>query len=125
MPEFSPRSLQRLSECHPSLQKLFTEVVKSRDCAVLCGYRSKEEQEKAFNEGKSKAHFGKSKHNTFPSEAVDVMPYPVRWDDPEGLSDFAGFVLSTAKDLSIKIRWGGHFKTFFDGPHYELFNGDL
>jgi peptidoglycan LD-endopeptidase CwlK len=25
-----------------------------------------------------------------------------------------------AKELGVSIRWGGDFKSFFDGPHFEL-----
>lgn len=118
---FSKTSKSRLATCDVALQLLFNEVIKERDCTILCGYRGEAEQEKAFAEGKSKAHFGQSKHNKTPSEAVDVMPYPINWNDSEGLADFAGFVISKAADLGINIRWGGNFKNgFFDGPHYEM-----
>lgn len=121
MPSFSKKSLERLGTCDPELVRLFTEIIKEFDCTVLCGHRGREDQEKAFEEGRSKARFGQSKHNSSPSKAVDVMPYPINWNDSEGLADFAGFVLTKAEDLGIKIRWGGHFKGgFFDGPHYEL-----
>lgn len=118
--KYSKQSKERLLTCDIGLQLLFNEVIKERDCTILCGFRDKEEQEKAFEQGRSKARFGQSKHNSSPSKAVDVMPYPINWNDSEGLSDFAGFVLSKAEELGIKIRWGGHFKNFFDGPHYEL-----
>lgn len=96
------------------------EVIKYRDCTIICGERDKFAQEKAFSEGKSKAHWGSSKHNYRPSLAVDVMPYPINWDDLDGLREFAGFVLGVAAVMQIPVRWGGHFKNFFDGPHFEL-----
>lgn len=71
-------------------------------------------------EGKSKAKWPRSKHNTIPSKAVDVMPYPIDWNDLERLSKFSELVKKTAKRMNIKIRWGGNFKSFFDGPHWEL-----
>jgi hypothetical protein len=27
---------------------------------------------------------------------------------------------TAAKKLSIAITWGGDFKNFFDGPHFEI-----
>ena len=120
MNSFSKRSKENLESCHPSLQRLFNEVIKHRDCSVIYGYRGREEQERVFNEGKSKAHFGDSKHNYSPSLAVDVMPYPIQWNDKNGIMDFADFVKDTAFKLGIGIRWGGDFTNFFDGPHYEL-----
>jgi peptidoglycan L-alanyl-D-glutamate endopeptidase CwlK len=120
MSSFSANSLLKLETCAPRLQSLFREVVKHRDCTILCGNRGKEEQELAFREGKSKAHYGESKHNYSPSCAVDVMPYPINWDDMNGLREFAGFVQGVAAHMNIQIQWGGNFKGFFDGPHYEL-----
>jgi peptidoglycan LD-endopeptidase CwlK len=125
MPAFGNTSKQRLSTAHPHLQRLFTEVVKHRDCTVLFGHRGREEQEQAFKNGASKAHYGQSNHNYLPSLAVDVMPwYPtephIRWGELHELKEFAHFVLGVAVGMDIPIRWGGHFKNFFDGPHYEL-----
>ena len=128
MPHFGPRSIENLSECHPSLQRLFKEVIKHYDCAVICGHRGKEEQDRAFFEGKSKLTFPMSKHNKVPSLAVDVVPYPVDWRDRDRFYYFAGLVKGIASSMGIKIRWGGdwdsdnNFKdqSFHDLPHFEL-----
>ena len=69
-----------------------------------------------------------SKHNSFPSLAVDVAPYPINWSDKERFYFFAGYVKATADQMKIKIRWGGDWdgdtkvrdQTFMDLPHYEL-----
>lgn len=128
MPAFSKRSKANLSQCHPDLQRLFNSVIKDVDCSVICGHRGEAEQEKAFREGKSKARFGESKHNAIPSNAVDVVPYPIDWNDRERFAHFAGFVLGKASALGIKVRWGGDWdkdgktrdESFYDGPHFEL-----
>lgn len=120
MPSFGKISLDRLTTCDPRLQELFLEVVKHRDCSVLEGYRPQDAQDKAFAEGKSKTPWPNSKHNKAPSLAVDVMPYPIDWSDKNRLIEFAGFVLGVASQKGIRVRWGGHFKSFFDGPHWEL-----
>ncbi|HJZ04768.1 MAG TPA: M15 family metallopeptidase [Patescibacteria group bacterium] len=122
MPSYSQKSLSLLDTCHPDLQRLFREVIKTEDCKILCGHRGKEAQEEAFRNGRSKARWGESNHNYEPSCAVDVMPYPVDWADKNKIVDFADFVKETAHKLGIGIRWGGDFKGFFDGPHYELTN---
>jgi peptidoglycan L-alanyl-D-glutamate endopeptidase CwlK len=129
MPKFSQLSLDKLSTCHQDLQKLFNEVVKDFDCVILQGYRSEEEQLNFFNHGKSKIKSG-GKHNSSPSLAVDVAPYPVDWNDKERFYYFAGFVKGVASSLGISIRWGGDWnsdnnlknQTFFDLPHFELKN---
>ena len=120
MPKFSNRSQERLNTCHRDLRKLFNEVIKHYDCTILCGHRNKEDQDKAYNEGRSKVEYPDSNHNQVPSLAVDCVPYPIDWDDKERFHEFAGFVLGTADQLGIKVRWGGHFTSFFDGPHFEL-----
>ena len=120
MPSFSQKSLDNLSTCDLRLQRIFNEVIKHRDCTILEGHRGREAQEKAFAEGRSKARFGESKHNTEPSQAVDVLPYPIDWADKERIIEFAGFVLGVASQMRIGLKWGGHFKSFFDGPHFEL-----
>lgn len=129
MPSFSSTSKKRLSTCDEKLQTLFNEVVKHFDCSVTCGYRGKEEQNKAYKAGNSKKQFPHGKHNKLPSNAVDVAPYPIDWDDRERFQYFAGFVLGTAKQLGINIRYGGDWdgdndlkdnKKFDDLVHFEI-----
>jgi peptidoglycan L-alanyl-D-glutamate endopeptidase CwlK len=126
--KFSQRSKDKLITCHPDLVRLFNEVIKHYDCSVLEGYRSNERQEQLFDDKKTKLRGGQSKHNQNPSLAVDVAPYPIRWNEPERFYHFGGFVLATAKQLNIPIRWGGDWdgdgdvtdQSFNDLPHFEL-----
>lgn len=128
MSNFSQKSVERLSQCHPELQRLFNEVIKDYDCTITCGHRGKEEQDEAVRTGHSKVSFPNSKHNSLPSQAVDVVPFPVDWNDLTRFYHFAGFVLATAKKLGIKIRWGGDWngdlkfkeEKFKDLPHWEI-----
>ena len=128
MPRFGKRSMQRLNTCDEDLIALFKEVVKYFDCSVLEGYRGEEKQNKYFNEGKSKLKYPKGRHNRKPSNAVDVVPYPVDWNDREQMTYFAGFVKGVAYKMGIPIRWGGDWNNnndlkdnnFDDLPHFEL-----
>ena len=120
MPKFSEKSLAILNTAHPDLIRLFMEVIKEYDCSIICGYRGKAEQEKAFNEGNSKAHYGASPHNFIPSLAVDAVPWPSLWADTKKLKELGGIVQIKAIDLGIEIMWGGNFKNFVDMPHWEL-----
>ncbi len=120
MPSFSKSSMDKLTTCHALLQDLFNEVIKRRDCSVICGFRGQQEQDEAKRTGKSKAGWGESKHNYSPSLAADVIPYPVKWEDKNEFMDFADFVKETAHNMGIPIRWGGDFTNFWDAPHYEL-----
>ena len=120
MPSFSKISIDRLTTCDDRLQLLFLEVIKFRDCSILEGYRPQDLQDKAVAEGRSKTPWPNSKHNKTPALAVDVMPFPIEWDNKPRLIEFAGFVLGVASQMGINVRWGGHFRSFFDGPHWEL-----
>ena len=128
MPHFGERSMQRLSSCHPDLQRLFNEVIKYYDCTILCGYRNENEQNKAYKEGRPKVKFPNGKHNKMPSLAVDVAPYPIDWNDLNRFYMFVGIVRGIAAQMNIQIRcgadWDGDMTTkdqnFHDLPHFEL-----
>ena len=119
MPHYSEQSLARLSTCEEDLRKIFYEVIKVMDVTILEGHRTQDLQQKAFNEGKSRAMWPMSKHNKHPSRAVDVAPYPIDWDDKERFYRLAGLVQGIAHQMGIEINWGGDW-SFFDGPHFEL-----
>lgn len=138
MGTFSATSSHRLATCDERLQRVFTQVVKTFDCTILCGHRGKEEQDAAVAAGNSQTPWPTSKHNGLPSKAVDVAPYPVRWG-AEGTPEqrrkdiarfylFAGYVKASAEALGVKLRWGGDWdgdadfndQNFDDLPHFEL-----
>jgi hypothetical protein len=126
MPKFSKASAAKLATCHPDLQKIFNDIITLRDCVIICGARTLEEQQKAFAGGFSKLDGikKKSKHQISKEQplslAVDALPYPIDWNDKKGHEDFARAVKATAEHYKIKIRWGGDFKSFSDRPHFEL-----
>lgn len=128
MYRFGTRSMKNLSECHPDLQRIMHEVIKIVDCAVIDGHRDKETQDKLYHAGQSKLKYPDSKHNKDPSKAVDVVPYPIDWNDSERFYFLAGVIRGVASQMNIKIRQGvdwdgdGSFKdqTFHDLPHTEL-----
>tara|TARA_R110002020_G_scaffold404194_1_gene614261 strand:- start:89 stop:484 length:396 start_codon:yes stop_codon:yes gene_type:complete len=128
MPRFGKRSRANLASCHEDLQKVFNEVIKTVDCSVIEGNRSKERQNKLYEEGKTKVRYPDGRHNAIPSNAADVCPYPIDWDDRERFHLFAGYVLGVASGMGITLRWGGDWNMNFevddnkfdDFPHFEL-----
>lgn len=128
MPSFSNTSASRLSTCDERLQRLFSRVVKGFDCSILAGHRGEKEQQEFFKAGRSKVQFPNSKHNSYPSKAVDVAPYPIDWRDRERFHYFAGYVKGVAAEMGIDIRWGGDWNSdtevkdnsFDDLPHFEV-----
>ena len=116
-------SKERLSTCDKRLQDLLNLMLSRSefDLTITCGYRGKDEQEKALKDGKSNAKFGQSKHNVFPSKAVDVCPYPINWDTKDiRWQEMALNAMWCAGKLGFEITWGGSFKTISDKPHIEL-----
>ena len=142
MPKFGTKSRERLDTCHPDLQTLFNAVIEEVDCSVTCGYRNKEDQDKAVASGNSKAVFQEGKHNSNTSTAVDVYPYPIDFDDLPRFYWFAGWVLAKGEilrnvgEIIHKIKWGGNWRGLDNGkidfsynmrtdvlndlPHFEL-----
>lgn len=128
MPDLGRDSERQLITCDPRIQQVFREVIKHFDCKIIEGHRGQVLQHKAFMEGKSELDWPRGKHNSIPSLAVDVMPYPIHWKELDRMNYFAGFVMATALTLGIKMRWGKDWDgdtdlaehKFQDGPHYEL-----
>lgn len=124
-------SHDRLATCHPLLIEFVSVLMKGiddgdlaedsiRDLTVLCGYRGKDEQEKAYREKASKLQWPKSKHNVTPSLAVDIAPYPIDWSTRTGVPRFAAlrkYARGVARGMGINIRI-----ISWDWPHYELTN---
>ena len=130
MPAFGTTSQKKLSECDAQLQSLFNKVVEDFDCSIIDGFREEIRQDEMFNSDpqRSQVKWPNGKHNSYPSMAVDVVPYPVDWNDTDRFYFFAGYVKGLAKCLGIDIRWGGDWdsdnqvgdESFKDLPHYEL-----
>jgi hypothetical protein len=130
MPEFGKQSKERLEEADWRLQRVMEQAIKIMDFSVTTGYRGREAQEKAFQDGFSRARFGQSKHNFRPSRAVDVCPWPVDWEDTESFVLLAGVVKAVSAGLGLGdvIRWGGDWDSddrtrdegFRDYGHFEI-----
>lgn len=88
------------------------------DFIVTEGLRTKERQEQLVKAGASQTM--NSKHLV--GRAVDlaaVVGGEVRWDWPL-YPKLAKAMKDAANELDIKIVWGGDWKNFRDGPHFEL-----
>ena len=128
MYKWGPRSIKHLVTLDERLQKVLNEVIKYVDCSIIEGHRSGERQDRLFEEGRTKVKYPNGRHNTNPSKAVDVTPYPVDWEDRERQTLFAGFVIGIGQSMGIRLRWGGDWNmnfevddnNFDDFPHFEL-----
>ena len=117
MYSLSFRSRQRLSGVHPDLVAVVKRAIKitKQDFSVIEGIRSVERQRELFKSGASTTM--NSRHIT--GHAVDLAPYPVSWDW-EYFYPMADAMKQAADELDVDLEWGGDWKTFKDGPHFQL-----
>lgn len=118
--KLSKRSLSRLEGVHPDLIKVVKRAIQitEQDFTVLEGLRTKERQRELVKKGASKTM--NSRHLT--GHAVDIAPWVnggVSWDWVY-YYDVADAMKQAARELGISIEWGGDWKSFKDGPHWQL-----
>lgn len=114
------RSVARLAGVHPDLRKVVERAIEITDVdfTVLEGLRSKTRQRQLVNSGASKTM--NSRHLT--GHAVDLGAYvggEVSWDWPLYYK-IADAMKQAADEMNQPIEWGGDWRTFKDGPHYQL-----
>jgi peptidoglycan L-alanyl-D-glutamate endopeptidase CwlK len=134
---FSQKSLDNFEGVHERLVAVTKKALElsSQDFSVTCGVRTKEEQARLVEIGKSQTM--DSRHLT--GHAVDVVPYPITWDW-EYFFPIADAFIKAAKLEGVPIRWGGNWRVkdtrkwhgtakllnqkypggFPDGPHFEI-----
>ena len=132
--QWGARSVSRLQTGHLLLVTLFTRVIRRPDLpldlSVLCGHRTRAEQDAAVARGASRLRWPKSKHNRTPSHAVDVAPFvggAVSWAWPHYhavapaiRAEWAAMQAEGLVPAGVGLVWGGDWQSFPDGPHWEL-----
>ena len=116
----SQKSKGLLKGVHPDLVKVVNRAIQITDIdfTVLEGLRTVERQKELVKKGASKTM--NSRHLT--GHAVDIAPVvngQVSWDWPL-YHRLAKVVKQAAKDVGVTIEWGGDWKSFKDGPHWQL-----
>jgi peptidoglycan L-alanyl-D-glutamate endopeptidase CwlK len=120
MYKLGTRSKHRLKGLHPDLAKVVERAIEisTVDFTVLEGLRTPERQKTLMEAGASQTL--NSRHIT--GHAVDLGAWvddEVRWDWPL-YHKLAAAMKEAAKQLDVAIVWGGDWRTFKDGPHFEL-----
>ncbi len=123
-----PKSRLKLNGVHKDLVAVVEKAItiSSKDFMVIEGLRSIERQKQLYAAGKSKTL--NSRHIT--GHAVDLAPWPTNGDfDSDGILNIAdwdeyypiaGAMKEAAQDLGVSLEWGGDWKGFPDGPHFQL-----
>jgi peptidoglycan L-alanyl-D-glutamate endopeptidase CwlK len=126
--ELNKSSLAKLRGVHPDLVRVVTRCArdwkdKTLTFIITCGPRTLEEQKILVRKGASKTM--RSRHipaKNGLSHAVDVAAVlngKVRWDWPL-YGKIAAAMKAAAKREGVPVEWGGDWKSFADGPHYQL-----
>lgn len=145
MPVFGKVSRERLALAHPNLRVVFNAVIKRVDCTILETVRSPEDAARNLETGASRtSHSRHLADVNGRADAADAAPWPLQW--PKGPADdspaelkrwmkdyaryymFGGYVLATADQLGIQLRWGGDWdgdwniqeQNFDDLVHFEV-----
>lgn len=118
---YSARSLTNLAGIHPDLRRVVDRALQESplDFVVIEGLRTTQRQKQLVASGASRTM--KSRHLT--GHAVDLMPI-----GPDGKAAFdwplydklGPAVKAAAARERVRVTWGGDWKSFRDGPHFEL-----
>ena len=117
MYSLSQRSMQNLSGVHPDLIAVVKRAIQitEQDFSVIEGVRNINRQRELVAKGASTTM--NSRHLT--GHAVDLAPYPLSWDW-EHFYPIADAMKQAAEELDVDLEWGGDWKSFPDGPHFQL-----
>jgi peptidoglycan L-alanyl-D-glutamate endopeptidase CwlK len=123
-----PRSLLRLEGVHPDLVRVVHRAadMSDLDFTVLEGRRTLDKQKQLLAQGATKTL--NSRHLT--GHAVDLAPM-LDFDNDGKIETFEMFdwplthrlakiVKAAAVAENVPLTWGGDWRTFKDGPHWEL-----
>jgi peptidoglycan L-alanyl-D-glutamate endopeptidase CwlK len=118
--QLTARDLARLQGVHPDLVRVVKRAAATSPSpfTVLEGMRTLARQKELVAKGASKTM--NSRHLT--GHAVDIAPLlggKVAWDWPL-YHKLAPIVKAAAAAEGVKIEWGGDWRTFKDGPHWQL-----
>jgi len=133
------QSRARLHGVHGDLTRVVFRAIEisDQDFMVLEGVRTPERQRQLYAQGRTKPgnkvtwtlnsnHFINPK--TGKGHAVDLVPYPVDWNDLAKFDAINDAMQTAAKELGVKLRWGADWdrdgkpreRGESDSPHWEI-----
>lgn len=124
--QLSLRSLGRLTGVHPDLVAVVKMAIQRTpvDFTVVEGVRTVAQQRENVAKGVSQtmASYHLPQADGL-SHAVDLAPLvggAIPWNDWTQFKDLADVVKACAAELGVPVEWGGGWKSFKDGPHFQI-----
>jgi peptidoglycan LD-endopeptidase CwlK len=134
--QWGPKSQRVYSSLCPALQEICDFILlEVCDVSLIAGHRD-EAMQNSLYPAFTKVRWPNSKHNAYPSLAVDLQPYPkpkVTNELREQLAYIAGRAIQYAASRHITLRWGGDWNrnglitdnNFDDLFHFEVLNVEV
>lgn len=131
--KLSKTSLSRLSGVDETLVNIVKRAIEISeiDFSVLEGKRTLERQSQLYAQGRTApgkivTWTMKSKH--IDGKAVDLVPYPLDWNDLSKFDKIKNAMFAAAKEQDVNLRWGADWdgdgnyreKGETDSPHFEI-----
>lgn len=139
----SKRSLASLEGVDPRLVSVAKRAIQitKQDFVIIEGLRTREQMMINYGKGRTAAQlavhgipakYAQPKlakvtwlNNPFASnhasgKAVDVVPYPVDWNDISKFRTIATAFKEAARELGVKLEWSGDWSKSKDYPHFEV-----
>lgn len=119
--QLGKRSLFHLEGVHNDLYRVVEQAIRHTavDFTVIEGLRLPEKQKILFDAGKTQTL--NSRHLT--GHAVDLAAWKdnqIFWEPLSLYEEIARAMKQAANDLGVPIEWGGDWKSFKDGVHFQL-----
>lgn len=151
--KLSQKSIERLKGVHPDLVKVVIKAIgiSGQDFMVLEGVRTEQRQRELYGHGRSADDLRAKgldpalaqpaapqvtwtlKSNHFKQadgygHAVDLVPYPVDWNNTAKFDAIAEAMFKASEELGVRLRWGADWnqngkrreRGETDSPHFEL-----
>ncbi|HCW20067.1 M15 family metallopeptidase [Achromobacter sp.] len=122
----SQRSLARLVGVHADLVEIVKLAIQRTavDFTVVEGVRTVAQQREYVTKGASQTmnsyHLPQADGL---GHAVDLAPLvrgAIPWNDWQAFADLADVMKVCASELGVPLEWGGDWKSFKDGPHFQI-----
>ena len=131
--ELGKTSLARLQGVDETLVNVVKRAIEISevDFTVMEGVRTLERQRELYAQGRTapgKIVTWTMKSRHIEGKAVDLVPYPLDWNDLEKFNKIKDAMFQAARELDVNLRWGADWdgdgkyreKGEYDSPHFEI-----